>query len=76
VESPTVPSRASPKQSGGGIGGFRGKKNIITSAMVDLFIHTRKPQSAGYACDRKQSFLTPQNRGAFEKDSGSFNLFH
>ncbi len=26
VESPTVPSRASPKQSGGGIGRFRGKK--------------------------------------------------
>ena len=24
-KSPTVPSRASPKQSGGGIGGFRGK---------------------------------------------------
>jgi len=51
-KSPTVPSRASPKQSEGGIGGFRGKdkkKRFITSSMAYLFIHTRKHQGAGCA---------------------------
>ncbi|MES0339721.1 MAG: hypothetical protein ABUK15_06670, partial [Anaerolineales bacterium] len=60
-ESPTVPSRASQKQSGGGFGGFRGKKKrAITFAKVILFVHTRKPQGAGCACDRKQSLLSAQ----------------
>ena len=37
----------SPPQSP--CGGFRGKKNIITFAMVDLLIHTRKPQCKDFS---------------------------
>ena len=38
---------------------FNGKKRLITTAMVDLYIHMRKPQSPCCACDRKQRFRTP-----------------
>jgi hypothetical protein len=44
-KSPTVPSRASPKQSGGALGDNRGKKKrTITSSAIYLIYHTRKPQ--------------------------------
>ena len=46
-----------PRPLGGTIGGK--KKRSITFAKVVLFVHTRKPQGARCACDRKQSFLTP-----------------
>ena len=45
-KSPTVPSRASPKQSEGDIGGFWGEvKKIITSLVVYLFGNKLKAQA-------------------------------
>ena len=49
------------------------KKRFITFTKVDLFVHKRKPQSAGAAYDRKQSFLPPHNvllRQTFDRLTG------
>jgi len=59
VESPTVPSRASPKQSGGGIGGFRGRKRTSDLLRIEWGLRERPlrgdPRFAGVllrsACD-------------------------
>jgi len=59
--------------SGGTIGGKKRNREPSPLHLVYLFVHSCKPQGAGCACDRKQSFPTPHNGEAIGTDPESVN---